>query len=659
MPAEAAVSARRYFARAFGRLERAGFDGERRHFDCIAPLERRNLDAFRRSVVELDRGLERDPAHAEAFAVKGRALLALGEYENAEAALEESLRLEPSRPRVWVWRAQCRILSGRPQEALKDAQEALRLDPACVWGHFYLAVGRLALGETRPALEAIERALSLAPSFTTLRVFQGLVKARAGDRSGGLECILQAARASGEGWPFAFSAMVRAEAGDLQAAIQDLDCAIRDAGLPWMRAQRADLRQSLGYMREAVADLDAALRLEPASPDLLARRSFLHFRMRKHAAALRDIGEAIRIQPAHPEWHRRRADIHLLLGRLPDALADIERATRAAPGAPALLPQLAMLLILNGRHQAARAVLARLDASEDGAEGARSETTFLRGYGDLRQGRFASAVRRFGACAARSGPETPAGLRAGFYGTLARSLGAGLGAEERQGAAGAEARLWLCGLGLFPPYTASLEVLQALRRADVVFNNVAGPEVTELLWALNGDCRPATYDAIEDEREWTDRMFVELRRGRRVAFVTRGHAQVFGGLAHMLIDRARRTGIPWKGFGAVSSLDVLSAGAGALLGMHVDAVQALDLPEFEREGSWSADVTLLIYFYFGVTRPAFSRLCARLARVYPPDHAVLLCGPKYDDVPVRLALGSLPAEFARMHASVILVVPPL
>ena len=36
-------------------------------------------------------------------------------------------------------------------------------------------------------------------------------------------------------------------------------------------------------------------------------------------------------------------------------------------------------------------------------------------------------------------------------------------------------------LGIFPPYTASLEVLHAISRCDVIFNNVAGPEVRDLL----------------------------------------------------------------------------------------------------------------------------------------------------------------------------------
>ena len=35
------------------------------------------------------------------------------------------------------------------------------------------------------------------------------------------------------------------------------------------------------------------------------------------------------------------------------------------------------------------------------------------------------------------------------------------------------ARFYLCGLGIFPPYTASLEVIHALSLCDVIFNNVA------------------------------------------------------------------------------------------------------------------------------------------------------------------------------------------
>ena len=107
------------------------------------------------------------------------------------------------------------------------------------------------------------------------------------------------------------------------------------------------------------------------------------------------------------------------------------------------------------------------------------------------------------------------------------------------------ARLFLCGLGIFPPYTASLDVLHGLSRCDVLFNNVAGPEVRQHLSEFCADVRPASYQAWQDEPKWADKIIAELKKGRKVGFVTRGPPLVFGGLAVELLRRCKAVFVPF------------------------------------------------------------------------------------------------------------------
>jgi len=221
-------------------------------------------------------------------------------------------------------------------------------------------------------------------------------------------------------------------------------------------------------------------------------------------------------------------------------------------------------------------------------------------------------------------------------------------------------RLYLCGLGMFPPYTASLEVLHAISRSDVLFNNVAGPEVRGILGELCEDVRPASYQAWQDEPKWADKIFVEIEKGRTVAFVTRGHPLVFGGLAVELIRRSKAQGIDHQTFGAVSSIDHMLAYAGKGLGDDFGGITAVDFPAFLRAKSHNANLPMLLCFYAGVPdRAGIKKVRAALERFYPGALACWMFGPKYDTPPAVVRIDELEKNYPSFHASLMLYVPAL
>src|SRR6185295_1705109 len=96
------------------------------------------------------------------------------------------------------------------------------------------------------------------------------------------------------------------------------------------------------------------------------------------------------------------------------------------------------------------------------------------------------------------------------------------------------------------------------------------PEVAELLGLLAPKMRPTMFDIQGGGPEWTRAIFEEVRPGRTVGFLTRGHPQVCGGLAFNLIRECRRRGVAWRVLDAVSSMDVLAlSGVEALAGTQV------------------------------------------------------------------------------------------
>ena len=107
-------------------------------------------------------------------------------------------------------------------------------------------------------------------------------------------------------------------------------------------------------------------------------------------------------------------------------------------------------------------------------------------------------------------------------------------------------RLLLLGLGVDPPYTATAAMLKAIAGADIVFNNVMGDEMFEFLRALNPDVRAVNYHQDNDEEKLSAIMLRECSAGRRVAFVTRGNAIVYGPLGSLMLERAKAKGWRWR-----------------------------------------------------------------------------------------------------------------
>jgi hypothetical protein len=413
-----------------------------------------------------------------------------------------------------------------------------------------------------------------------------------------------------------------------------------------------------GSVVEAIEEIDRLLALRPEASLHLRKVRFLLQRRNYDEAAL-ELDRASALAPGDISISIARAELWVMTDRLPQAQAEFERALASAPADEPLRLARLRVLIQQGLAEMAAGEIAAL--AREASPRTRLEARLSRGLLALKIRDHRGAETDFTALLNELPNEDPISMRARFYWAASRAVDPEFRRRQSMDAKAVKPnKLYLCGLGIFPPYTASLEVIHALSLCDVIFNNVAGPEVRELLAEFCGDIRPASYQAWQDEPKWADRIFAEIDKGRTVGFITRGHPLVFGGLAVELVRRCAAQNLAHTTFGAVSSIDHLLAFTGKGLGDDFGGIQAIDRPAIERSATLNTTLPLLACFYSGMTeRTVVSAFRKSLERFYPAAHLCWMFGPKYDAPPVVVAVGDLDKSYPQVHSSLMLYVPPL
>lgn len=415
-----------------------------------------------------------------------------------------------------------------------------------------------------------------------------------------------------------------------------------------------------GRLRQALRVLTRSLKQIGPDARLFAARADAYFHYRHYDEAREDLQNAIHLSPCDPQLYVQSSNLFAQLNRPAQALRDMKRAMKLSPKNEWLRYSYLRLLIFSGRRSEAAREIARL--IEAGSPGQALEAIFYRGCLNLKAGAGLKAARDFKRVVDSTSTEDNRSLRARLYGLVARMKEPRFYRKYFDSPRTVKGpQLYLCGMGLFPPYTATLDVLNAISRCDVLINNVSGVETREFLSVLCPDVRPATYDNHGDDQFWVGRIEKELRRNKTVAFVTRGHPMVFGGLGDALVRRCEALRIDCETFGAVSSIDVLLSFMSRALGEDVSGVQAYDhkVVVLDREPLDSRH-PLLLYICEGLIKgKEVERTRAVLRSFYPADHECWLFGPTYDAAPQPFLLKELASRFPEIDPSQIIYVPAL
>jgi len=452
---------------------------------------------------------------------------------------------------------------------------------------------------------------------------------------------------------------------DTDGARRDLDTAVALSLSAETFFARAEFLEEFGFMEDALHDYAQAVSLRPTAPYYLRRARAL-FGMRHFARCLVDLDRAAALEPDNVEVYDLRSTVWLFLGKPGRALEEVECALSLNPGLMHLELQRCQLLALEGRADEA---LRHLEAVPQG-EGNDPWIHFIRGFVRCLTRDYGSAVAEFDlAFTGALEHQDHLKAQAALYGVAARILLRADQEETMNNGDGqkcpAAGRLFLCGLGVYPPTTATVQVLDAIRRCDVIFNNIPGAKISEFLGLFCADRRPIEFRYEEDVQRCVDLIFSEVRPGRTVGFVTFGHPMIFGPLARELLARARREGVECAAFSAVSSLDAMLAASGTVLGFSFGAYQVLETTNrgvLDKLGPPNPRLPLLTYFADGTGDAWLADFFRYLLKAYPPQHVGFLFEPRNDlwaCAPQRLPLAEI-ARYAHHRLSqCMLFVPPV
>ncbi|HEX2167368.1 MAG TPA: AAA family ATPase [Longimicrobiales bacterium] len=116
------------------------------------------VDAFLRSIAI-------NPGNAEVHHQLGQTLMALGRYDEAEAAYHRALELEPWRAMTLVPLSAIAVREGRHDEEMRWADSAIAVAPDVPYAYSARGIARLRRGDAAGALRDAERALQLDRTY--------------------------------------------------------------------------------------------------------------------------------------------------------------------------------------------------------------------------------------------------------------------------------------------------------------------------------------------------------------------------------------------------------------------------------------------------------------------------------------------------------------
>ncbi len=447
-------------------------------------------------------------------------------------------------------------------------------------------------------------------------------------------------------WPWVLLARLRESSNDIGGARLAVEEALRREKSPWLWAELARVEELAGVIPAALRAAERAIAGEPSLEHRRLRAHLLEC-WREHDEAAAEYARALKSAPGDAGLLFSRSRVLSAAGRMKDALADARAAEAASGGDENLAAwRLQVELLAGGEKAVARDLAARLKTAGPDQKG---RLRFLQGYALMRAKKWPAAAKAFAALAADCVPGDALERRASFYRTVALAMGAGKPAKSRD-------KVVFLGLGADPPYTATMAMLKAVAGADVVFNNIMGDEMFEFLRALHRDVRAVNYHQDNDEDRLATMMLKECSAGRRVAFVTRGNAFVYGPLGALMLERARAKKWAWRCEPSASSWEFitgrLAPDPGARRGMAV-----LDSRSAKDGLLLDAGLPTTVFFNIEAGDEAVTGACRALAGQRRPDSPALVLDHVVGQQPQNWTAAQVEERRARLSVSAIVHYP--
>jgi serine/threonine-protein kinase len=285
----------------------------------------------------------------------GRALLALGHLEKAEAALRRAIALNPDFPVFYYPLGDLLDRQGKYAQAEQAFRTATRLSPKFHQAHHALALVLERQGRRAAAELALREAVRLAPRDPAPLAALGVLLSRLGRHAEGEECCRSAVRlAPDEARYHANLGLTLFTARKFPAAVEAFRTAARLA--PDDPERHFDLGTALlraGRAAHAETALREALRLRPGFLKALSNLAFVLTEQGKFAPAEEVYRSALRQEPANAALHDALGAVLSRQGKHREARAACQEAVRLAPTDPAFHTRLGEVLGDLGEFQEA------------------------------------------------------------------------------------------------------------------------------------------------------------------------------------------------------------------------------------------------------------------------------------------------------------------
>lgn len=257
-------------------------------------------EKYEDAIPVLEKVVARDPKNAEAIAMLGLALDALGKTAEAEKRYKEALALDPKLGRVSQNLAALYINATPPKaaEAVPLLKQALETEPNNVDAIRNLALAYALLGETEKSSKAYEAAIKVKPEDeATIRYEYG--------------SMLLGAKKSAEG-------------------LEQLKLSMAKSDDPALLASVANTFGMAKAFDQCVAALDKAITKGPDAKWFMGRGECKHG-LKDEKGASADFQEAVKLDPKSPQAHFYMAMSLIELKKMDDAKAELKQVCELGP----------------------------------------------------------------------------------------------------------------------------------------------------------------------------------------------------------------------------------------------------------------------------------------------------------------------------------------
>jgi len=272
---------------------------------------------------------------------RGVDLLESNQPQAAIAELDQAVALDPGNPRIRYALGRALYAVGRYEEGLEHL--AIGLPRAADRSAFGLIMGQslIELGRLREARTALDGAAALRPGYAPIHLQLARICYRAGNVEAALQKYAETARIAPQwGVPRLQAASIAAEANDMARAAELFRAALEinpAQPLIWIR-----LGDTLEANLDFVGAVGAYRSAIERSPELLQARlelAYLFFNRQQFEDAATLLSEIAQRQPDDPQVLLPIAEIQMIAGKHGEALDNIESALGALDGAPTATPQ--------------------------------------------------------------------------------------------------------------------------------------------------------------------------------------------------------------------------------------------------------------------------------------------------------------------------------